>query len=144
MMLSKMGKLKIVNSAMSLSVIWDLKNSHFSSNFFFLEIHQRFEEERESWLECRSSLEQKLNNEIMLKKQSVNKLVQVMTRKPQVDEKDTGKGASRRALKVKKIYKTFSFYKRNSRLILTPKYFFIFGGQKKSGIFSSQDLIMKF
>ena len=105
MMLSKMEKLKIVNSAMSLSVIWDLENSHFSSNVFFLEIHQRFEEERESWLECRSSLEQKLNNEIMLKKQSVNKLVQVMTRKPQVDEKDTGKGASRRALKVKlKIY----------------------------------------
>ena len=81
------------------------ENPHFSSNVFFLEIHQRFEEERESWLECRSSLEQKLNNEIMLKKQSVNKLVQVMTRKPQVDEKDTGKGASRRALKVKlKIY----------------------------------------
>ena len=72
----------------------------FFIKFFFLEIHQRFEEERESWLECRSSLEQKLNNEIMLKKQSENKLVQVMTRKPQVDEKDTGKGASRRALKV--------------------------------------------
>ena len=47
------------------------------------------------------NLEQKLMTEIILKKQSVNKLVQVMTSKknPMNDDKD-GRGQSRKMLKV--------------------------------------------
>lgn len=61
----------------------------------------QWEEETEKWQNDKQDLEQKLNTEILLKKQSVNKLVQVMTmKKNQPDEKDAKGGASRKMLKV--------------------------------------------
>ena len=52
-------------------------------------------------------LEQKLNEQIILKKQSVNKLVQVMTMKRNQPSDNDGKGQSRKMLKVSYIYVIF-------------------------------------
>ena len=55
-------------------------------------------------------LEQKLNEQIILKKQSVNKLVQVMTMKRNQPSDNDGKGQSRKMLKVTYIYVISLFF----------------------------------
>ena len=75
------------------------QSNDFDYKNVILEIHQRWQKEKDDWADAKTGLEQRLNQEIILKKQSVNKLVQVMTSKKQPMNDEKG-GQSRKMLKV--------------------------------------------